>query len=168
MMDAVRLHTALAGGCVGILASVCFAGSAGPASSPLSLGSCFPPMVAGSPGGPASLGLDSAGAAVPAWASGVGRLSVAVGGTDYGVDGYCVVAIDLASGGVDWTARVNQSPTGFASGVVADGATVLVASDAVVGTCGECPQAWGVDELTAYDSGTGAERWRFALPFMLR
>ena len=109
-------------------------------------------------GAPASLGLDARGAAVPVWSAAIGEPSVVGGGTAYGtMGGQCVVATDVETGRVEWTAAPpSDHPELF--GVSADEQVVLAATGVSVG---QAPAAVFplVDQLTAYDSSTGHALW---------
>jgi outer membrane protein assembly factor BamB len=99
----------------------------------------------------------------PVWSADVGRPSLVEGGTAYGTaEGHCVVAFDLATGGVVWS---TASPSGHPvlSAVTADASIVLAATGVEVGQApgGVFP---AVDELAAYDRSTGLLRWAVAIP----
>jgi outer membrane protein assembly factor BamB len=91
-----------------------------------------------------------------------------VGGAAYGTE-YdtatttdCIVAVDLATGGLDWD---SPPPAGHPDlfGVIADASTVLVATGVDSGTAPELVLPL-VTQLAAYDSVTGVERWTVDLP----
>jgi outer membrane protein assembly factor BamB len=84
---------------------------------------------------------------------------VAVRGTAFEAGG-CIVAVDVASGRVDWVTGPGRG--GF--GVIADGSTVLAATGGLVGGAGGALSAELINGLVAYDPGTGVERWHVALP----
>jgi outer membrane protein assembly factor BamB len=158
MVAAVAL---LAGGGIvgcGTQASLRQVGSSAP-----SVGACALSKIPGQAGAPAGLGLDGTGATAPAWSGQVGRLSVAVGGTAYGTE-YdtatktdCIVAVDLASGGLEWD---SSPPAGHPDlfGVIADASTVLAATGVDVGNAPELVLPL-VTQLAAYDPLTGVVRW---------
>ncbi len=150
-------------GCLAATATLGIAGCGSQLTSNPPVAACHLRAVTAFSGAPASLGLDARGAAMPVWSAAIGRPSVVVGGTAYGtVGGQCIVATDVATGRVDWTAApTSDHPELF--GVIADRSIVLAATGVSVG---QAPAAVFpvVDQLTAYETNTGHPLWDVVFP----
>jgi outer membrane protein assembly factor BamB len=91
-----------------------------------------------------------------------------VGGTAYGTEydtatkTECIVAVDLATGGLEWD---SPPPAGHPDlfGVVADGSTILAPTGVDVGNAPALVLPL-VNQLAAYDSLTGVVRWTVDIP----
>jgi len=170
----VRIHAPLTVAAVALLAGGGVAGCGTQASSlqvgssAPSVGACSLSKAPGQAGAPAGLGLDATDATAPVWSAQAGRLSVAVGGIAYGTEydtatkTECIVAVDLATGGLEWD---SPPPAGHPDlfGVVADGSTILAPTGVDVGNAPALVLPL-VNQLAAYDSLTGVVRWTVDIP----
>jgi outer membrane protein assembly factor BamB len=160
----VGVRPAFVTGCLASAASLGVVGCGGqPSSSTFPPASCSLPQVAATGSASATAGLRAHGAAVPVWSAAIGRPSVVEDGTAYATrQGHCIVAVDVATGRLDWIAApTSEHPELF--DVVADGSTVLAAAGIEVG---QAPAAVFpvVAQLTAYDPTTGHSRWAVVIP----
>jgi outer membrane protein assembly factor BamB len=158
----VGIRPAFMAACVASIVSLGIAAcGAQPASPDAPSVPCPQPTVGSPTGTPATVVSEPHSG--PRWSADVGRPEFVEGNTAYGTAaGHCIVAFDLATGGIDWSVSPPADHP-VLSAVTGDASIVLAATGVEVG---QAPGAVfpAVDQLAAYDPATGLLRWTVAIP----